>query len=242
MGEGDVERGADGCPGSRGLVVGWLTTQTFLHTLHLGHPAIHSSLFLQALFGPTLHPSLPLVPPSIHRGPTQGDIPGFHAAGELARALVASASAGTDPPLPVPLPHTKATARGAPAEAGIIPVWPPGCLGYLFNLVRPCTPGTRAALLHGLFGPALVFESLESAAAYRELVVRRLRGGVSDIVTLDCRRITGRGIVSGSGFNVPPLERAEWRFGSLGGGQVCWGVSEDSRTRLASCLEQAGQS
>uniref|UniRef100_A0A1D2ABE5 SMCHD1 ribosomal S5 domain-containing protein n=1 Tax=Auxenochlorella protothecoides TaxID=3075 RepID=A0A1D2ABE5_AUXPR len=154
-----------------------------------------------------------------YRGPTQGDIPGFHAAGELARALVASASAGTDPPLPVPLPHTKAAARGAPAEAGIIPVWPPGCLGYLFNLVRPCTPGTRAALLHGLFGPALVFESLESAAAYRELVVRRLRGGVSDIVTLDCRRITGRGIVSGSGFNVPPLERAEWRFGSLGGGQ-----------------------
>ena len=35
-----------------------------------------------------------------------------------------------------------------------------------------------------------------------------------DILTLDRRRLTGKGIVSGSSFRVPPLAEAAYRFGS----------------------------
>lgn len=42
----------------------------------------------------------------------------------------------------------------------------------MFNLVRPKVPGHRAALLHNLLGSMLVFETLEQAAAYRELVTQ----------------------------------------------------------------------
>lgn len=152
------------------------------------------------------------------RGPTEGSIPGFdQGASELAQTLVASAcEGGADPPLPVPLPHTKTLARAGSAGLRDLQGWPEGCLGYLFNLVRPQTHGARGGLLYGLLGPTLVFENLESAARYRELAVR-LQAGRSDMITLDGRRITGRGIVSGSNFHVPPLDRADWRFGSRGG-------------------------
>lgn len=50
--------------------------------------------------------------------------------------------------------------------------WPAGCLGYAFNLVRPKVPGQRASLLYNLLGSVLVFETLEQAAAYRELVTQ----------------------------------------------------------------------
>ena len=34
--------------------------------------------------------------------------------------------------------------------------WPEGCLGYAFNLVRPCLRGYRAQLLYPMLGQALV--------------------------------------------------------------------------------------
>ena len=39
---------------------------------------------------------------------------------------------------------------------------------------------------------------------------------MADIVTLDGRRITSKGITSGSNFRVPPLAEAPCRFGSAG--------------------------
>ena len=50
--------------------------------------------------------------------------------------------------------------------------WPHGCLGYAFNLVRPALPGHRAGLLYSLLGCVLVFETLQDASAYRELVTQ----------------------------------------------------------------------
>lgn len=50
--------------------------------------------------------------------------------------------------------------------------WPEGCLGYAFNLVRPMQPGHRARLLYSLLGNVLVFETLQNASAYRELVTQ----------------------------------------------------------------------
>ena len=50
--------------------------------------------------------------------------------------------------------------------------WPQGCLGYAFNLVRPALPGHRAGLLYSLLGCVLVFETLQDASAYRELVTQ----------------------------------------------------------------------
>lgn len=50
--------------------------------------------------------------------------------------------------------------------------WPGGCLGYAFNLVRPTRPGHRGSLLYSLLGTVLVFETLQDASAYRELVTQ----------------------------------------------------------------------
>lgn len=50
--------------------------------------------------------------------------------------------------------------------------WPVGCLGYAFNLVRPARPGHRGTLLYSLLGTVLVFETLQDASAYRELVTQ----------------------------------------------------------------------
>ena len=52
--------------------------------------------------------------------------------------------------------------------------WPLGCLGYTFNVVRPSQPGHRASILYSLLGSTLVFETLEHASAYRELVTQVL--------------------------------------------------------------------
>ena len=50
--------------------------------------------------------------------------------------------------------------------------WPQGCLGYAFNLVRPTGRGHRASLLYSLLGNVLVFQTLQDASAYRELVTQ----------------------------------------------------------------------
>lgn len=43
---------------------------------------------------------------------------------------------------------------------------------------------------------------------------------MSDMVTLDMRRITGKGIISGASFRVPTLEDNTYRFGSTPANQV----------------------
>ena len=48
--------------------------------------------------------------------------------------------------------------------------WPDGCLGYAYNLLRPARPGDRAKVLYPLFTGTLVFETLETAHAYKEFM------------------------------------------------------------------------
>ena len=43
--------------------------------------------------------------------------------------------------------------------------WPPGCLGYLCNLLRPARRGFRAACLFGLTGGTIIFETMEQASS-----------------------------------------------------------------------------
>lgn len=70
--------------------------------------------------------------------------------------------------------HKGQRARAAGASAGQLgpKEWPGGCLGYAFNLVRPAWEGHRAALLAGLLGQTLVFETLQQASDYREYVTQ----------------------------------------------------------------------
>ena len=159
-------------------------------------------------------------------GGRPGPPPAWDGAGAVAVALASAACDGADPPLPLPLPHARALAARAaggaprPQPAGVpaATAWPDGCCGYAFNLVRPARKGHRAGLLFGLLGQTLVFESLDAATAYRTALATSLRAGCGDIVTLDGRRVTSKGIVSGASFAVVPADRAPWRFGAGGGG------------------------
>ena len=65
--------------------------------------------------------------------------------------------------------------------------WPPGCLGYAFNLVRPVVAGHRALVLYPMLGATLVFETLEDASAYREYMtqVRGWRGAHTPSLSTD---------------------------------------------------------
>lgn len=56
--------------------------------------------------------------------------------------------------------------------------------------------------------PAMLTRVTGRAAA------QKLRTGMADCLTLDLRRITGKGIVSGSSFRPPPLAELSHRFGS----------------------------
>ena len=49
-----------------------------------------------------------------------------------------------------------------------------------------------------------MFETLEQASRYRELVTQQLRTSCQDIVTLDGGKISGRGITAGSSFQARP--------------------------------------
>jgi hypothetical protein len=97
--------------------------------------------------------------------------------------------------------------------------WPPGCIDYAFNLVRPASlpsvEGLRATVFYTLLSRTLVFATLPDAERYRELVVRVLGGACGDIVTLDGRKIRGTGIVCGSSFAPTPLHLATYRFTQL---------------------------
>ncbi|KAL4529033.1 hypothetical protein Ndes2526B_g06875 [Nannochloris sp. 'desiccata'] len=164
---------------------------------------------------------LPLTQVNTYRGPKQGEIPGFSAAGELAKALTRSACAGTDRALCLPLPHQKSTNTnnntnnkdGAGGSSSM--TWPQGCLGYLCNLVRPVHTGHRATIIYGLLSGTLIFETLNDATAYREYVTQTMKMPFgNEMLCLDGGRVTGRGIISGSNFRPPPLDKADFVIGS----------------------------
>ena len=54
---------------------------------------------------------LPLANVVAYPGATAGEAPGWSRAGAVAHRLAAAACAGTDPALPMPLPHSRALAR-----------------------------------------------------------------------------------------------------------------------------------
>lgn len=64
-------------------------------------------------------------------------------------------------------------------------------------------------------GRTMVFEGLDQAANYRQYVCKTLRGSLADIVTLCGNKLSGRGVVLGSGFKVMPIEQAPCRFGTI---------------------------
>ncbi|GBF97420.1 hypothetical protein Rsub_09586 [Raphidocelis subcapitata] len=146
-------------------------------------------------------------------------------ASDLARRLAADATDGADDALPLVLPHTRMLAamqeRGHQPPRGAdlaVDAWPPGCLGFAVNLLRPAVRGHRATVMYAQLGRSLVFEGMEQAARYRQLVTQVLRSSMADVFTLDGQKISGRGVVVGSSFRVPPLEETHFRFGSRGGG------------------------
>ncbi|GLC56261.1 hypothetical protein PLESTB_001085700 [Pleodorina starrii] len=153
-----------------------------------------------------------------------------------ARDLQAAACEGADPALPMLLPHTRMLMGANPervrSAAGAGPAadeWPHGCLGYAVNLVRPAIGGQRATIFYSQLGRTLVFETLDQAAAYRTYVVQALGcAGLGDIYTLDGGKLSGRGVVVGSGFRVVALEDAVVRFGA----------AQNSQAALAKQLSQ----
>lgn len=146
----------------------------------------------------------------------------------LATKLAADACDGSDPPVLLPLPHTGALAamdagRRANVPRGAGPAqdeWPAGCLGFAVNLVRPVVRGHRSTVFLSLLGRCVIFETMSQAAAYRTYVTQVLgSGSIGDLYTLDGRRMSGRGVISGSNHRVYELEDAPCRFGSVPAGQ-----------------------
>lgn len=60
-----------------------------------------------------------------------------------------------------------------------------------------------------------MFEDLDQAAKYRQYVCNTLKSSSADIVTLCGNKLSGRGVVLGSGFKVMPVEQAPCRFGTI---------------------------
>lgn len=178
---------------------------------------------------------LPLSQINAWRGQKQGETQGFKTAGELAHTLMRAACAGTDRALPIPLPHQ----RGNKEAAGNSE-WPRGCLGYLCNLVRPAQSGHRATVVYGLLSSMMVFETLQDACAYREHVTQNLKMpcGV-EMITLDGGRVSSRGIISGSNFRPPPLDKADYVIGS--GENAPGSGAADKLEALQSWVEVLGE-
>lgn len=82
---------------------------------------------------------------------------------------------------------------------------------------HPVAPPCAAWLFVGAvqIGRTLVFEDLDQAANYRKYVCTTLRSSSADIVTLCGNKLSGRGVVLGSGFRVVPVEQAPCRFGTI---------------------------
>ncbi|PNH02580.1 Structural maintenance of chromosomes flexible hinge domain-containing protein 1 [Tetrabaena socialis] len=147
-----------------------------------------------------------------------------------AAELHAAACDGVDPALPMALPHTRALLNMPPgractdrqrvraAAAAGVPAateWPPGCLGYAVNLLRPLVPNHRPTIWYSQLSRTLVFQTQDQAAKYRKDVVETLNApGLGDVLSLDGGKLSGRGVVMGSSFRVVPVEEAQTRFGA----------------------------
>ena len=111
--------------------------------------------------------------------------------------------------------------------------WPPGCIDYAFNLIRPAAPVTigaaalatsiRGTIFWTLVGRTLVFATLAQAEAYREMVYK-LGGSCSDILTMDGHKIRSTGVICGSNFAPVQLAVASYRFAQLPAAKVCQSV------------------
>eukprot|EP00798_Chlamydomonas_sp_ICE-L_P006659 gene6659-3323_t len=148
-----------------------------------------------------------------------GELP-LNGMSPLAMRLRDEACLGSDAPLAMALPHTRALVAMREADrlqrGSALPhdQWPDGCVGYAVNLVRPVIPNHRSSVLYSQIGKTLVFETLEKAAAYRQFVTQGLRYSLGDIYTLDHQKLSGRGVVVGSGFRVLGIQEAPLRFGA----------------------------
>lgn len=80
-------------------------------------------------------------------------------------------------------------------------------------------------------GRTLVFETVDQGAQYRQYAIKALRASVPDIVTLCGGKLSGRGVVVGSGFRVCSIEEAQCRFGSISAGHHVTGHA----TALTQC-------
>lgn len=77
-------------------------------------------------------------------------------------------------------------------------------------------------------GRTLVFETVDQGAQYRQYAIKALRASVPDIVTLDGGKLSGRGVVLGSGFRVCKIEEAQCRFGTIPASHQVSSVLADS--------------
>ena len=81
-----------------------------------------------------------------------------------------------------------------------------------------------------------IFETLADATAYREHVTQKLKMQFgNEMLCLDGGRVTGRGIISGSNFRPPPLDKADFVIGS--GEGAPGGGSADKIQGLQSWIE-----
>lgn len=73
-----------------------------------------------------------------------------------------------------------------------------------------------------------MFETLDSAAAYRQLVAQVLRSSLPTVVSLDGGKLSSTGVVAGSGFKVVPVQQAA----------QCFGMAPDAPQRSGAGLAQ----
>eukprot|EP00878_Enallax_costatus_P010991 GHUV01011479.1.p1 GENE.GHUV01011479.1~~GHUV01011479.1.p1 ORF type:complete len:515 (+),score=199.79 GHUV01011479.1:1894-3438(+) len=159
---------------------------------------------------------------------------------ELAQQLLDEACRGTDAPLPIPLPHTRSLCimqnQGKALPSGLAAdQWPEGCLGYSVNLVRPAIANSRKGVMFAQLGRTLVFETVNQGAQYRQYAIKALGASVPDIVTLCGGKLSGRGVVVGSGFRVCSIQDAPCRFGSI----PAWQQMAGHASTLTQCTAAA---
>lgn len=165
---------------------------------------------------------------------------GIKSASQLAQQLTRCACSGSDPPLQIPLPHVRpishlmSSGKQGPPDLSL-KEWPTGCLGFLVNLIRPVQKGLRETVFYPLFTNTLVFDTLENAAGYKQSLVQQLRVTSGDIITLCGQKLSGRGVVSGSSFQVPSTAaKADYIFGSS---TVSQHTGAGNRSRRIAVLE-----
>eukprot|EP00873_Tetraselmis_striata_P016358 jgi/Tetstr1/436622/TSEL_025418.t1 len=186
--------------------------------------ALYKSLKAQKLRSPDMM-ALNMI--TTYRHETGDPIAFYEQVSELARQLHWEAMAGSDPGLCMRLPHTRVLQQLQRDRRPVDPecqlganTWPPGFVGYLFNLVRPTKPNTRASIIYAILGSVMVFETLDQAEDYRSLLCTTLRSSCAAISTLDFRMITTNGIIRDVSARADwPAERFPYMIGSAAPGE-----------------------